>query len=194
MRLGTMLMAMILASPCQLAYGGCGASRPVAPEGGKAPMASSSLFGHICHGAEAPFFTELARLKAAGQAPEGVLDFFGLGPLHWAASLGRTRMVEALVEAKFSPNQLGGQKKRWTPLHSAIKGNHLAGVDPVEQLRCIRLLVENGKADLTLATSEGDTALQLALKLEKADIAAYLRERMVPEAKATGTDGPAGVS
>ena len=45
-----------------------------------------------------------------------------------------------------------------------------------------------------IAEEEVVVTLYLALKLEKADIAAYLRERMVPEAKATGTDGPAGVS
>lgn len=138
----------------------------------------SPLFHDICHGNETQFFTDLALFKASEADPFKVLDGFGLGPLHWAASLGNYNIVRALVDAGFSPSQLGGKRNRVTPIHSAIKGNHQEAQDKSNYLQVIQYLVEQGKADLTIKNSDGRTPLQLAEELQLAEVIGYLQDRV----------------
>lgn len=72
--------------------------------------------------------TEVGRLVASGQDPDGRDSRQGWTPLLWAARNGRTRTVTRLVELGADPNLGDASPNRWTPLLHAVHGGHLAAV------------------------------------------------------------------
>lgn len=72
-------------------------------------------------------------------------------PLYLAVSQNYKDGINILLKNNANPNHQNQQG--WTPLHCAVKGN---------QVEVTRILVEAGKANLSIKTSQGQTLLDLA--------------------------------
>ncbi|KAF2073327.1 hypothetical protein CYY_005345 [Polysphondylium violaceum] len=82
-------------------------------------------------------------------------DGMGETALHWAARNGYEEVIAVLLKFKANPNVLNRDQE--TPLHKAAFKDHL---------EAIRVLVNVGKADVSLKNKNGETALQLAKDVE----------------------------
>jgi ankyrin repeat protein len=87
----------------------------------------------------------------------------GSTPLHDAALTGDKDVVDLLLEHGANLNAIDSESAS-TPLHYAASFGHL---------EVVKLLVEHG-ADVTLKTTQGFTARQLATRNDFADVAAFL--------------------
>jgi ankyrin repeat protein len=90
----------------------------------------------------------------------------GSTPLHDAALTGNKEVVELLLAHGANINAVDSESES-TPLHYAASFGHLD---------VVKLLVERG-ADVTLKSTQGFTALQLATRNDFADVAAFLGDR-----------------
>ena len=90
----------------------------------------------------------------------------GSTPLHDAALTGNKEVVELLLEYRANINAVDSESAS-TPLHYAASFGHLD---------VVKLLVERG-ADVTLKTTQGFTALQMATRNDFADVAVFLGDR-----------------
>jgi ankyrin repeat protein len=139
--------------------------------------ALDDLFVAICEKDEPLLVSRLQEIQDSSIDLTLIVDKFNLSPLHWAASLNNFTMLKMLIEAGFSPNQLGGKKKLSTPLHCALRGNHAShdNTDSEALLEVIQYLVNKGKADVNVVNSDNQNAVALAKELKLADpIIAFL--------------------
>ncbi|MBO9631469.1 MAG: ankyrin repeat domain-containing protein [Chitinophagaceae bacterium] len=84
--------------------------------------------------------------------------FFGGTALHWAAWVGRDKLVERLISEKAAIDQICITHKG-TPLLWAVHGYKYGGAENRHhQVDCVRLLLDAG-ADKTIPNIEGTTAL-----------------------------------
>jgi uncharacterized protein (DUF433 family) len=86
--------------------------------------------------------------------------------LQYAARYGRTESLKILIAAKADLNAQNSVTRR-TALHEAVVGN---------QVDAVRRLLKAG-AKTTLKDGEGRTPLQVAVRLERTDLARLLRGR-----------------
>lgn len=93
----------------------------------------------------------------------------GRSPLHTAAFYGALEVTKLVLEACLDPNTVDMEQR--TALHLALERQHSAVVD---------LLLDDARVDLTLATREGLTPLDMALQrqggLDKAVVAKCARK------------------
>ncbi|KAL3104859.1 hypothetical protein niasHT_020425 [Heterodera trifolii] len=94
----------------------------------------------------------------------------GVSPLHIFVKVNNFALCKFLVENGANVNQktTDGTGHQLTPLHLACADGHL---------QIVKLLVEEGNADIEVADSDGDTAFLCALMRNKLDIGNYLIAR-----------------
>jgi hypothetical protein len=125
------------------------------------PLVAASAAGDV---------TQVARLVASGEDPNGRDSRQGWTPLFWAARNGRTRTIARLTELGADPNQGDASPNHWTPLLHAVHEGHLgavrallaAGANP-------DLGAVDGPTPLITAASGGDTLIVKALLEAGAD-------------------------
>ncbi|KAL3081258.1 hypothetical protein niasHS_012362 [Heterodera schachtii] len=93
---------------------------------------------------------------------------FGISPLHIFAKKGDFALCKFLVENGANVNQKTTVSSQVTPLLIACAEGHL---------QIVKLLVEEGNADIEVADSDGDTPLILALMKHNFKIARYLCDK-----------------
>ncbi|KAL3084453.1 hypothetical protein niasHS_009224 [Heterodera schachtii] len=98
------------------------------------------------------------------------MNKFGMAPLHYFVKKGDFALCKFLVDngANVNQNTTDDSNCHVTPLHIACAKGHL---------QIVKLLVEEGNADIEIADFEGDTALLLALLKRKFEIARYLCDK-----------------
>ncbi|KAL3087462.1 hypothetical protein niasHT_023710 [Heterodera trifolii] len=98
------------------------------------------------------------------------MNKFGMSPLHYFVKNGDFALCKFLVDngANVNQNTTDDSNCHVTPLHIACAKGHL---------QIVKLLVEEGNADIEIADFEGDTALLLALLKRKFEIARYLCDK-----------------
>jgi ankyrin repeat protein len=106
---------------------------------------------------------ETTRLLLERGANPNLRSKVGSTPLHDAALTGNKEVVELLLEHGANINATDSESAS-TPLHYAASFG---------RLDVVKVLVEQG-ADLTLKSTAGFTALQLATRNDFADVAAFL--------------------
>ncbi|KAL3076185.1 hypothetical protein niasHT_038811 [Heterodera trifolii] len=96
-------------------------------------------------------------------------DNNGLSIIHYLVDNNNFDECKILIDKGVNVNQKTADNLlRSTPLHLACKTG---------QLEIVKLLVEEGKADIEIANSDGDTALKLAKAKKKDDVVHYLVEK-----------------
>ena len=163
-----------------------GARVDVKDADGTTALMRAVLAGHI----------DVVRLLLDKGAGVGDTDTKGETALHLACWQGHAAIVRLLLENGADPN--AADKNGWTPLHESCDklgwletvrllieygadvnakndaGNNTGGFTPLHlavgngRADTAKLLLENG-ADPALVTENGDTAIEYALELEKAD-------------------------
>ena len=84
-------------------------------------------------------------------------------PLHYAADQGHVEIVRLLCDRGADIEVRGNNG--WRPLHSAAWKGHIS---------VVKELIEERNAEINARMNDGRTALRLANRYDKADIAAYL--------------------
>ncbi|KAL3068977.1 hypothetical protein niasHS_015692 [Heterodera schachtii] len=96
-------------------------------------------------------------------------DNNGLSIIHYLVDNNNFDECKFLIDKGVNVNQKTADNLlRSTPLHLACENG---------QLEIVKLLVEEGKADIEIANSDGDTALKLAKAKKKDDVVHYLVEK-----------------
>jgi len=128
------------------------------------------IFNSVCHGNETALAASLAELKQSSLQPSlqpsMILDGFGLSPLHWAGSMLNLNMVNMLLDAGFSPSQLGGRMKRLTPLHSSIRA--VQAKSTVLRVEVVTAMVTKDPSATKVRNADEQTPAELAQSLNLA--------------------------
>lgn len=134
-----------------------GADVNIQDDGGWTPLMCACSGGHI---------EKAKSLLKAQNIDVNVRNEAGMTALHYAASKGRDELLSVLLQRDDVRLDVQDPNARLTPLMRAVLGHHTP---------CVRKLIQAG-VRLNLQDCEGNTALHIAVREHRDDIALILLE------------------